>query len=431
MFCRLVALALFVCSAGAYAFPAARTYNLGTSATFSSPQAVCDSFARGDVFVSTGGANPVGYCKRNDGGMPYNVYSSGLSCPANATPTGGGSECQCQSGYEEQAGQCIANQCASSAGRIATQNFTNGWARSPTPDKNDHVGALTYPSTSGVACIAGCRWEFDQGSGVAGAYRSAEPSAQGLYRLSSDYTMRQGNVSCTPGEADKPFQPTQPDKPCPGTLGEFNGKPLCVGTASTPVPSAEGPNQASRAGGQSEASGNPAAGLKPATGEGSGAGGSGRTPSTGTGGNAGGPASAAVGPGGNGTTNKPADGKEQANCGAPGQPKCGIDETGTPRAEKNQFDNAADKYKTDMDSNREKISGASDKGFFEGWRSFWWAPPVVACQPFQLPSILGLALPSVDACAVVEGVRTVMGVLWALAGFIFCMRMVALTIRGN
>lgn len=50
----------------------------------------------------------------------------------------------------------------------------------------------------------------------------------------------------------------------------------------------------------------------------------------GNGGNAGGPSTAAIDATGNGTVDKPGEGKEQAACGAPGQPKCGIDETGTP-----------------------------------------------------------------------------------------------------
>ncbi|MVT37079.1 hypothetical protein GO497_06200 [Acidovorax citrulli] len=162
-------------------------------------------------------------------------------------------------------------------------------------------------------------------------------------------------------------------------------------------------------------------------------------PNEGNGGNAGGPAGAAAGGSGNkpgdkpnGTVNKPGDGKEQAACGAPGQPKCAIDETGTPKVSPNEYDKAVDQYKVDADALRARVSAADDKGYFSGWKSMWFAPAVVACQPFQLPSFLGVSMGTmIDPCDVVEGVRYFMAYLWALGGLYLCMRMVTQTVRGG
>lgn len=323
-------------------------------------------------------------------------------------------------------GEC-ANKCAKDAGQMSVLNYTRGWSRSPLPNKQDQLGATAVIPTS--ICHEGCKF------GVLGneeAYRSQVPSAQGLYRLSSDVAVIQTDQECTADATSEASNPQTPDKPCPGQLGELNGKPYCAVASNDTGVQPNGPP-----GQQPDDKGNPSAGTKPATGEGSGTGGVGRTPNQGNGGNAGGPAGAAYGGSGNkpgdkpdGTTNKPGDGKEQAACGAPGQPKCAIDETGTPKVSPNEYDKAVDQYKIDMDAIRAKVAGTEDKSYFEGWKSMWFAPAVAACQPFALPSVLGVSL-AIDPCAVVEGIRYFMAYIWAIVGLAVCVQMIGRTIRGS
>ncbi|MDA8456142.1 hypothetical protein M4R22_15340 [Acidovorax sp. GBBC 3334] len=321
------------------------------------------------------------------------------------------------------------DKCTAGAGQMSTMNYTRGWARSALPNKADQLGATAEIPKS--ICAEGCKY------GVLGneeAYRSQVPSAQGLYRLSSDVSVIQTDQACTADASTDAVSPQTPDKPCPGSLGELNGKPYCApSTGQTGVDPAGSPGK------EPDDKGNPTAGKKPTSGEGSGTGGVGRTPTEGSGGNRGGPAGAAFGGSGNkpgdkptGTVDKPTDGKEQAACGAPGQPKCAIDETGTPKVSPNEYDKSVDQYKTDMDQLREKASGSSDKGYFEGWRSLWFAPPVVACTPFKLPVFLGVDMGAlIDPCAVVNGVRYIMAYLWALAGLFICLRMITQTFRAG
>lgn len=108
-------------------------------------------------------------------------------------------------------------------------------------------------------------------------------------------------------------------------------------------------------------------------------------------------------------------------CGLPGKPACKIDEEGTPEAKTDsEYHDKLDPFKTEMDSNRDVIGGASDKPFFDGWSLFFSAPAVVACQPYELPRDMG----SIDACGVVDGVRTIMGYIWALTALYLCIGMV-------
>ncbi len=299
------------------------------------------------------------------------------------------------------------NQCSAAAGEISTMNVTRGWARSPLANKADQLGATSVLPSS--ICNGGCRFSV---LGNEAAYRSQVPSSSGLYRLSSDVTVIQTDQSCTESEASLAASPSAPNKPCPGTLGELNGKPYCAVSDTTSGVQPVGPP-----GNELDDKGNPSAGPKPSSGEGSGLGGVGRTPTTGSGGNSGGPAAAATGGAGvpGPTVPKPADGKEQAACGAPGQPKCGIDEGGTP----SKFDGdkaALDGWKSTVEANRNTIKDA-DGGFFNSFNLFFSAPPVVACEPIELPNEQVIT----RHCDVVEGTRSVMSYLWALAAIWLCL----------
>lgn len=302
------------------------------------------------------------------------------------------------------------DQCAPKAGKTSMLNFTAGWARSGVPNAVDHVGQLSFPSPGAPFCEDGCIIELGD---VDDCFRSEVPAPTGLHRISCDYPAVGKGAQCTPSAADAAHDKTQPPLPCPGFVGEVNGETKCVGTASKPIPPPSGPG-VGQATGDAEDKGNPTAGTKPSSGEGSGTGGAGRTPSTGSGTAAGGPAGAA-GTKPDGTTPRPDDGKEQAACGAPGQPKCGIDEGGTP----GRFDGdkaALDGWKSAVDANRGTIKDA-DGSFFDSYNMFFTAPPVVACEPLELPNEQVIT----RHCEVVDGTRSVMSYIWALAAIWLCL----------
>ena len=310
---------------------------------------------------------------------------------------------------ERSVAQCD-DQCAPNAGKTSMLNFTAGWARSATPNSGDYVGELSFPAPGATFCAEGCAVETGN---VDNCYRSDVPAPTGLHRISCDYSMVGKGTQCTASAVDAAHDKTQPPLPCPGFVGEVNGQTKCVGTASKPIPPPSGPG-VTQATGATEDKGNPTAGTKPSSGEGSGTGGAGRTPSTGSGTAAGGPA-AAAGSNPDGTTPKPDEGKEQAACGAPGQPKCGIDESGTP----GKFDGdkaALDGWKSSVEANRNTIKD-TDGGFFNSFNLFFSAPPVVACEAIELPNEQVIT----RHCDVVDGTRSVMSYIWALAAIWLCL----------
>lgn len=304
------------------------------------------------------------------------------------------------------------DQCAPNAGKTSMLNFTAGWARSATPNSGDHVGELSFPAPGATFCVEGCTVETGN---VDNCYRADVAAPTGLHRISCDYSMVGKGTQCTASAADAAHDKTQPPLPCPGFVGEVNGQTTCVGTASNPIPPPSGPG-VTQATGENEDKGNPTAGTKPSSGEGSGTGGAGRTPSTGSGTAAGGPAAAAgSGTKPDGTVPKPDDGEEQAACGAPGQPKCGIDEGGTP----GKFDGdkaALDGWKSSVEANRNTIKD-TDGSFFNSFDLFFSAPPVVACEAIELPNEQVIT----RHCDVVEGTRSVMSYIWALAAIWLCL----------
>lgn len=121
----------------------------------------------------------------------------------------------------------------------------------------------------------------------------------------------------------------------------------------------------------------------------------------------------------------PAPAEMPETCGYPGGPPCQIDEAGTPEPlPVGKYTPAADEYKTKADENRTTIGGNGDKPFFTGWNVFFFAPPLAVCQPFQLPDYNGASMGALDACNVVEGTRSVMSYIWALAALFLCLGMI-------
>lgn len=319
---RLLLLALLV-----LAFPAHAgtwTYTNGgwpsSPYTASSPEALCSIVANEGAQLNAAG-NPPTYGPVAYSGL-QTVYFSGVEPErvnqclwtfnwANGT-TSGVTLAIVESATSS--GSCVA-------GEKQTVNVTMGWARSGTPNAPDTVGTMLMSpgdSINAGGCALGRPYE------IVDCYRSAEPSPNGLYRVSCDYQFtKTGSTGAT---ASAPADPATPNMACAGAVGEVNGRKVCVGTASNPLP----PPVGAQPSGQN--TGNPAAGPKPSSGPGAGEGGVGRTPVSGEGGNAGGGSSAAIPPGGNAYGNGGTGTVEVdlETCGLPGKPACKIDESGTP-----------------------------------------------------------------------------------------------------
>ena len=322
---------------------------------------------------------------------------------------------RCPNGYTLGNGLCEDTVCKSKQGQDFTLNWQVGYTRTSNIDEDPNwklVAPPTKPPSDGLVCdpVTSCKVALVLIPTK--TWQSLSPTSQGLYRLSVDFDAQHMGESCTPTPAENTAAHPAANKPtCPGFVGEVNGVPGCYGTASNPT-SADVPESKP----QPPEAGNPPAGKKPDSGEGSGTGGAGRTPSTGDGGPAGGPAAAAgSGTKPDGTPPKPEEGKEQANCGAPGQPKCGIDEGGTP----SKFDGdkaALDGWKSAVEANRATIKDA-DGSFFDSYSMFFAVPPIVPCEPIELPNDQVLT----RQCDVVEGTRSVMSYIWALAAIWICL----------
>ncbi len=352
------------------------------------------------------------------GGLPVSSASNDELCQCNgpgSNPLGG---------YNVYPVACPnPDQCGLAPGSKLKSNFGEGWARSGELNKLDHVGKLTLPFFVGGGetgtqlqghCIDKCRAipkrRLDN-------YRSKVPSPNGFYRLSADYeyevigTSASGATgdTCSTATNTQEFQdavsPNTAPLPCPGTVGEVNGKTICIpgNTPSTSIPPPLGEVPAGN-----EQSGNPRAGEVPSTGEGSGTGGAGRTPTAGTGTHAGGPSAAASSAGNpTGTTPKPADGQEQAECGAPGQPPCRIDETGTP-TQGNFSDGEQRLEQAKTDAIAEINKARTGQGFT------WSFQLPTGCQPLQLPAFAGM-IDSIDICQFQPMIHDLLSMIWIAA----------------
>ncbi len=338
------------------------------------------------------------------------------------TRTGNSTECNspCNKPYCDPP---PPDQCGLAPGSKIKQNFSEGWARSSDINKLDYVGKVNLPFFVGggedgtqlaTHCIDKCKARATK---VLDRYRAKTPGPNGLYRLSGDYefdvigTSASGATgdTCSTANNTQSFNdavsPNTVPLPCPGTVGEVNGKSVCIpGTSpstSIPPPSGEPPPG-------TEQSGNPRAGDIPTTGEGSGSGGAGRTPTAGNGTAAGGPSAAASSGGGStGTTPKPPTGEEQAACGAPGQPPCKIDETGTPtQGNFSDGEQRLEQAKTDAIAEINKVR--TGQGFT------WTFQLPTGCQPLQLPAFAGM-IDSIDICQFQPMIHDLLSMIWIAA----------------
>ena len=323
------------------------------------------------------------------------------SCPPNSTPNGGGS-CDCTDPNTPQGGQCLPpNACSGEAGKSINTNFTVGWVKnpnySPVDAPENMVGNYLGPKVNTYECVAGCRRYIDDTK--AQGYASMEGGPNGLFRLSMDFTTVGQGTACT--SPNPSADPNTPSPPCPGTMGQVNGKNVCLpkaGPNSTPLPTPANPASAPPAGAP-VTSGNPSAGDQPSSGQGSGSGGTGRTPTTGSGGNAGGGSSATGGgstggsgstgggaagggattSGGSGTSTDPYRPKDP--CGLPGTPACKLDETGTPSGD-GAYNGASDKLGVESGKHNAAVTGAGTSVTGLSW-TWNYTLPQGGCTPFH------------------------------------------------
>lgn len=331
--------------------------------------------------------------------------------------------------------------CEAKKGTFEVINTTSGWKRTPKVDDYSEEWVYTYKlPPGGVAKVCGdsyfCEMVIDAAEPCpeCGAYVSQVPGANGLYRVSTDFRGHFTGELCTSSSvSDLPSEALHSDDvkdpPCPGYVGEVNGVRGCFGTAAKPVRPVAPPAKPSGHGAGD--AGNPTAGPKPSAGAGSGSGGAGRTPSTGTGGSGGGPSGAASGSGvkPDGNTNKPGEGKEQANCGAPGQPRCQIDESGTPNGSDSK-DKLTDAVNKAGDEQKAAIENAS-KLKADGW-TFSFALPsgctALTLAGYQIP---GQGALSIDVCKWQPMIHDVMTMLWLICTVWGCINMVGSTQRSS
>jgi len=372
------------------------------------------------------------------GGGVYTDYETvfqqtGASvCPANSTQSG--SQCACNTGFDESGGNsCVphVNQCTGKAAGVV--NWTAGWQRTPAISNSEPlIAPNAIPTGATTMCVGGCSTEINVTDPCPGctAGVSQSPNAQGLYRVSIQFMGKPSGSECTASSADKPVTPNEAqDPPCPGYVGQINGVNGCYGTASNPVSGTPPPPQVVIA---PKVPGNPPAGPSSA---------GAATPSTGTGGSAGGPASAAVGPGGSGGTGTVSgasngsgrvatqSGTEQAACGAPGQPVCAVkvDESGTPTSVGTSFDAAKTSLDTSAKSTGDAIASIRDSTANGSAWTFSFQLPT-GCTAYQVGQFKGVTF-TMNPCAYQSTIHDLMSMIWAAVTAFCIIGMVGRTIR--
>lgn len=336
--------------------------------------------------------------------------------------------------YRSGSGQECVDQCSVRGGDKGELNVTRGWATPAQQQRNDDADAqgssapyeatVTYPipQAGSSVCDSGCRAVVGQ---PIAAWSSQRPHANGMHRQSVDVQITHAgemciNVPALPASAD----PSAAEPPCPGTIGEFNGKPMCVkpygSSASMPSEQYESPVPA--------APGNPSAGMRPPTGPGSGDG-PGRTPASGDGGNEGGGSTAATPGGGSdgygaGSGSGSGAGTMEINvetCGLPGKPPCKIDETGTPDGTSQAASSRAD-LAAKGDALNAAVTGLTAPAL--SWQ-FVIPIPQASCAALEFRARAAWGF-SVDPCtnAAVALVRSMVAWLLGCLSALYCWRSV-------
>ena len=346
------------------------------------------------------------------------------------------------------------------AGKKQTLNFTVGYHATPATNTALNPFVIVDPfykrlqADKGASiCYQGCKIGVPSNDSDVG-WISQVAGPNGLYRSSVDIVTQSTSQQCSVdpnADESKSLSPGTAPPTCPGSLGTVNGATVCL--PSIADAGIDGGGEARR--------GNPSAGPKDETkspserAKGPGGDGNGSSP---TGSNGGGPTGGPATGTNNGSTGKGCNdgsksptpacsgkgtndqdgtkpttpGKEQANCGAPGQAKCAIDETGTPDG-KSAFDKgnkardeAWDKHKTEFD----KMMTGDDEDTKWGVMPSWIRTG--ACNPWHLGTLPVInAQITIDICPIKAVVDAVMGFLWALGTFIAVYTMVGRTVTQS
>ena len=163
--------------------------------------------------IDTSGPNMFG--GTGSGSYQRNYYPAGARCPSNSTQSG--NSCICNSGFNENNGQCIAptpcdglaNFCTSVKGPGGFWNFEG---------KVNVSDTLCLPSPDHASCSKGC---------------SADPAGMGVAYQKSDGSWHTGQELNFPGSVcDNAMMPQE--KPvvspsnCAGDWGNVNGVDVCL-----------------------------------------------------------------------------------------------------------------------------------------------------------------------------------------------------------
>lgn len=323
--------------------------------------------------------------------------------------------------------------CASRAGQSKLFSVTAGYARSNRPNTNDIVINLPIDANQ---CDGTCSLTL---APVAdSAWRSQVPASNGLHRITGRFRATYTGGACH--SASPNGNPAGPVPPCPGTLGNVNGAPVCFGTGPAPLPNSPRPPNM-----PPEGHGNPPAGDVPPSGP--------ITPAAGNGGPAGGGSNASI-PGGGSEGNQQGDGTPNGTnpdgtgtgsngtgagsgggggigmdpCGLPGTPPCKLDESGTPTG-----DGAYTGATNGVTSNRDQaVQGINDaagaSGKSTGW-TFTFAFPS-GCSEVPLAAFAPY-LTGINVCSWQGVIHDLMSLVWLAATVFCCIGMVGRAVGGG
>ena len=466
---RLIAMLSLLSSFGAWAsVPFGTQYSVTDAAGwFSTEAAACAAMKSLFPAASlTFAIESPGVCvRRENGNYPseYNIRSrTSSTCPDNSTLNGG--SCTCNAGFNEENGQCVGGMSSEVACGVALYNNGNASSREVNLDGNIPDGTYCEPQGDDIQPGLACAMNFQKDIG----WKTDDGNWHSRGTLQP--TMIGGKFQpCVPGldannggnTTDKPIEiPKKQDPACPnGYAGQVGGETKCIPSygyngvdfapktttkendktrteTTTKTECASGKctttvteKVTDKATGQSTTSSNSttevdrdwcakaenkdqcASNGKPAySGQG-----------TGTSGNGGG------------------DGDEDdkgGRCGGKNQPKCKIDEEGTPKSDGLLDDAKAESNKAHQERMDElgKIQNKGDKDTSMGFNGgFSWLTHK-ACMPWDLGQmdVAGESIKlEVNICVIEPYVTAVMNFLWILGTLFMTVSRVFTVMTGS
>lgn len=282
-------------------------------------------------------------------------------------------------------------------------------------------GESPPPST---LCDGTCEMVLD---GAAGQLRyNVTPTASGLHAITQQQGYMKTGGTCTSKSTELNADAVGH---CDGSVGQINGQTVCIEKGS---PTGVGVAGASPSASAVGSTGGDTPVNNP-NGQSGNVGPNGEQPGKG-GDKAGVPDFSGTGIGtpgdkdenGNptGTIGKPGEGKEQAACGAPGQPPCRIDESGTPTNGASRFGDA----NANVDQTRDGVLDAilqHKELTAPAWS--WTFQLPTGCTPLHMEAF-NLTL---DICQWQEMFHDLMSMVWAAATIWFSIAIVGRTLGGS